>query len=82
MKRNKLSVKFVFSIILLAAIVYSCNSSVTSPSTDVGTTDFPNKIGDEWKYFYYDSLSNSSDTVVVSIIGDTTFSGNRTAKIW
>ena len=40
------------------------------------------RSGDEWKYFYYDSLSHSADTVVVSIIDDTTFNEDRTAKIW
>ena len=73
---------FFSIILLLVALFYSCNSSITSPPTDIGTADFPNKIGDEWKYFYYDSLSHSADTVVVSIIDDTTFNEDRTAKIW
>ncbi len=83
MKENKFSAKFIFlAILFLAALIYSCNNSITNPVTETVTTDFPNKIGDEWKYFYYDSLSSSADTVIVSIVGDTTFNVNRTAKVW
>ena len=83
MKENKFSKIIIFSSILfLVALIYSCNSSITNPTTDKTITDFPNKIGDEWKYFYYDSLSSLADTVIVSIVGDTTFNTNRTAKVW
>lgn len=48
MKKNKFSVKFIVLVILLfIALIYSCDSSITSPPTEIGTKDFPNKIGNE-----------------------------------
>jgi hypothetical protein len=83
MQKNIVPIIFIIlSTLLFIVLAYSCNTSITGPSDEIAENGFPNQIGDEWKYFYYDSLSQSSDTVVVSIIGDTTFSGSRTAKIW
>ncbi len=83
MQENKFTVKYIFSVIfLLLVLLYSCNDSITNPTNENAITDFPNKIGDEWKYFYYDSLTSSADTVIVSIVSDTTFNVNKTAKVW
>ncbi|NOX87754.1 MAG: hypothetical protein GXO77_01925 [Calditrichaeota bacterium] len=85
MKKRIFSVIIIILLIFLLEIVTYCGKNkVTNPNNpaEIELKDFPNKIGDEWKYFYYDSLSSYSDTVVVRIIGDTTFDDTRTAKIW
>ena len=80
-KRNIFHAILIIPIIFLLAIL-SCKDSITNPAASQGAKDFPNKVGSQWKYFFYDSLSSAADTVIVRIVGDTTFAGNRTAKIW
>ncbi|MBM2841986.1 MAG: hypothetical protein HW412_2514 [Bacteroidetes bacterium] len=45
-------------------------------------TDFPNSQGSRWTYFVYDSLAQRSDTLVVTVGGQTILPGNIPATIW
>ena len=45
-------------------------------------TDFPKGRGSQWTYFVYDSLAQRSDTLVVTVFGQTTLPGNIPATIW
>jgi len=67
--------------LMLVSINISCNDSSTGPSTS-STDIFPNKLGNTWIYAHHDSLSNLSDTLTVTIVGETTLSNNQSAMIW
>lgn len=45
-------------------------------------TDFPNMIGNSWKYSVYDSLANELDTVNVNISGEKILPNSVVSKIW
>ncbi len=77
------SFKAINLLIIIILIIISCTGNdIVDPTQATTVREFPNDIGDEWKYFYYDSLSSYSDTVLVRIKGDTVFNENRTAKKW
>ncbi len=79
----KVIAKLCFTgILVFVSLINSCDS--TEPSLPIAVSDdyFPNNIGNEWSYQFYDSLRSISDTIIVSIVGDTALSANRTAKIW
>jgi len=41
--------KKFLAILFLVGLIYSCSNSITNPITEKATTDFLNKIGDDWK---------------------------------
>ena len=71
----------ILLVAVLTLVILSCQMPVGLPEGG-STADFPNRIGDQWTYQYYDSLRQRSDTVVVTIVGQTTIPGNKTATIW
>jgi len=58
------------------------SGNTTQPPDPAIVADFPNRVGNRWIYSYYDSLSHHSDTVTVTIVGQTTIPGNIPATIW
>ena len=75
----------LFILMILSFLLTSCEkdkSGITASGEMIFTSYFPNNIGTQWTYFYYDSLANQSDTVAVQVVGDTTFEDNRKARIW
>lgn len=75
----------LFIFIILSLLLMACQkekSGITGFEEQIETNYFPNTIGTKWFYFYYDSLTNYSDTVIVQVVGDTIFDGNRKARIW
>ena len=56
------------------------NSTENNPPPD-STNTFPNKVGDQWVYSVYDSLSHSVDTLIISIVG-TTVGNGKDLTIW
>lgn len=72
---------FFLSLTVLIIINMSCNNSPTQ-TDELPSSDFPNKVGDTWTYFHFDSLNLKSDTVVVTIVGQTTLASNQLATIW
>jgi hypothetical protein len=81
--KNLYSLKSIKLLLFSLALIISCTgNNAINPIREITVENFPNDVGDFWKYFYYDSLSSYSDIVTVRIIGDTIFNENRTAKIW
>src|ERR1035437_4544851 len=68
---------FIVSIMLLF-LNPSCNNSSTL-TTEPFSPDFPNNIGNKWVYSFYDSLSNKSDYLTITIVGQT---ADKSAAIW
>jgi hypothetical protein len=56
----------------------SCKKSSELP-TQPASADFPNTVGDYWSYAFYDSLSNKSDILTISIVGQTL---DKSISIW
>jgi hypothetical protein len=69
---------FFFVSIVLLLLNVSCKNAST-PSTEPVPADFPNNVGNKWVYSFYDSLSNKSDYLTVTIVGQT---ANKSASIW
>jgi hypothetical protein len=67
---------FVFIVLLILNV--SCKNSATSTTTAI-PADFPNNIGNKWVYSFYDSLSNKSDYLTITIVGQT---ADKSAAIW
>lgn len=77
-KSNIIKVLIVLTVTLLLS---ACeNSTENNPRPD-STSTLPNKVGDKWIYSVYDSLSNTADTLIISIIG-TTISNGKQLTIW
>lgn len=72
----KLLLVFIIPLLLSACE----NSTETNPPPD-STNTFPNKVGDQWIYSVYDSLSHSVDTLTISIVG-TTVGNGKDLTIW
>ncbi|RMG68487.1 MAG: hypothetical protein D6715_02155 [Calditrichaeota bacterium] len=69
--------------LLLLLMLLACNKSSTGIQPAPGGQNvFPNQIGDEWDYFYVDSLRGKTDTVRVRVVGTRRFGADREAKIW
>ncbi len=66
---------------MIVGMATGCRNTVTSPSESF-PQDFPNNVGDSWTFAEFDSLSKTSDTVYVSIVGQTELTSNRSATIW
>ena len=67
-------------ISVITVILSSCeDQDINDQSND--SDYFPNTIHSNWKYERFDSLTNSIDTIHVSITGDTLIS-NDIYKIW
>lgn len=85
-KKMQRRVSLIFLVFLLSVCleIISCNKDKTliSPLNKTAIKEFPNEIGNEWIYFYYDSLNFYADTVNVKIVGEIEFNGGRKAKIW
>ena len=81
-----MKVNIIFYILIIFSfLLVNCKKEkpgISDPTHNDSVGYFPNNIGMQWKYFYYDSLSNNSDTVIVEIIGDTSFANDRIARIW
>ncbi|MFH1685916.1 MAG: hypothetical protein ABIE70_00150 [bacterium] len=83
----------IFKVVLvvctgvLCLILTACEGDSVSSITK-SSPDFPNAVGDEWTYFYYDSLRFVSDTVHVSDTVDVRVTGfgqapdGGQAKLW
>ncbi len=71
-------------VLVVAAGMISCDrdKSILNIPYDTAEMEFPNEIGFEWTYFYYDSLNAYADTVQVTIVGEIEFNEGRIAKIW
>jgi hypothetical protein len=77
----------IIILLFFFSVVLSCSSEEETPEimTPVESgkiDDFPNEIGSQWTYFYYDSLNNQSDTVIVTIVGNTTDGNNKNLTMW
>jgi hypothetical protein len=75
----------LFVIVIFSFLLISCKketAEITGPDNAIFNNYFPNRIGTQWKYFYYDSLSNFSDAIMVKVVANTTFEENRKVKIW
>jgi hypothetical protein len=72
----KLLLVFIIPLLLTACE----NSTETNPPPD-STNTFPNKVGDQWIYSVYDSLSHSVDTLIIRIVGMTVGNG-KDLTIW
>jgi hypothetical protein len=67
--------------LFITVLLSACNNTTeNNPGPDT-TSTFPNKVGDKWIYSVYDSLSSSTDTLIISIIG-TTISNGKQLSIW
>lgn len=74
----------IYPLLFFIIIIYGCskdNSSILVPVYTPLLKDFPNTNGTWWAYFYYDSLSNYSDTVIVNVFRDTLVN-NEALKLW
>ena len=80
MKKN---LPYFLLILFLTLVTASCHKRSTgiNGSEDGGLQDFPNTIGSRFVYFYFDSVSMSSDTVVASIVGMSALSRIQ-ATVW
>jgi len=72
---------FLACSLIILSITISCNNSSTGPSP-FSTDVFPNALGNTWTYAHHDSLANVSDTLIVTITGETSLSNNQPAMIW
>ena len=68
----------VLGILLAGAIGCDDPPSATVRSA---VDAFPNVVGTQWTYYWIDSLTDITDTVVVSIDGTEQYQG-RSAKLW
>lgn len=69
-------------IIIIISVLTYLFTSCGRHDIDIDKTDyFPNTIGSYWKYERFDSLTNTLDTLTVSITGDTLIS-DEAYKIW
>lgn len=83
MKNNLFFKRIVFVLFVLIGIMGSCQKKTTmEPDNESILKDFPNDIGDEWTYYYNDSLASYSDTVTVKIVSEMKLDDNRHVKIW
>ncbi len=72
-------------LLFLAIMVFlaACENSTENKNPKPGGTDvFPDKVGDKWVYAVYDSLSQTTDTLNVQIVGTTLSTNNKSLKIW
>lgn len=72
------------SLSLLALVLVlspSCKNSPTQIS-EVPSMEFPNNIGNSWTYSHFDSLAQKSDSVLVTIVGQTNLTPDQVATIW
>lgn len=67
---------------LACVIVISCSESPTPTNTVEASELFPNSTGCVWKYAAYDSISGSTDTVTVEIVGSIKLSNGEHAAVW
>jgi hypothetical protein len=72
----KLSAVFFISLLISACD----NTTENNPPAD-STKTFPNKVGDQWNYAVYDSLTGTVDTMNVKIVGTTGVNG-KDLTIW
>ena len=81
MKKN---LPYFLLTLFLTLVAASCEKRSTGINghEDGGLEDFPNTIGSRFVYFYFDSVSMSSDTVVATIVGKTTFDTTKQATVW
>jgi hypothetical protein len=80
----KENLSYFLLILLLTLLTASCqkrSTGINGPE-DRGLEDFPNTVGSRFVYFYFDSVSMSSDTVVASIVGMITFDSTKQATVW
>lgn len=89
-KKNTLSGrwKFIAGALLLLTLA-ACEkdhsallSRVGGAGQVAGVSVFPNTVGDEWTYFYFDSLAMASDTVRVQVAGKITTPDSRQLTFW
>ncbi len=72
--------KILFLIIISLLFAACENSTENNPAPD-NTKTFPNKVGDKWIYAVHDSVTNSEDTLTISIVGTTTGNG-KNLTVW
>jgi hypothetical protein len=62
---------FIISSIIFTRL-FVFGQFVIKPEKDTTKRYFPNSINSQWTYEIYDEIKKTSDTVIVSIVGDTT----------
>lgn len=79
---SKKSIIYKISALLFISLLFSAceNPTENNPPPD-STNTFPNKVGDEWNYAVYDSLTGTVDTLNVKIVGTTAANG-KDLTIW
>jgi len=80
LNKNLLYFLLILFLTLVAASCEKRSTGIDGPE-DGGLEDFPNTIGSRFVYFYFDSISMSSDTVVASIVGMSALSRIQ-ATVW
>ena len=71
---------FLSALTIILSISACDDSSVNNPPNTID--DFPNSGGTTWKYIVTDSLSGSTDTLKVTVDGNTTISNGQDVTIW
>ena len=64
--------------ILLSLCALMIFSSCHKTPAAISLSDYPNKIGDQWVYFVYDSMAHTSDTLTVTIASAGSLNGAGT----
>ncbi len=72
---------YVIIALIIPFLLSACENSTDNNPPEVNAGSFPNKVGDQWVYAVYDSLSASIDTLTVSI-ADTTRTNGKDLTIW
>ncbi len=84
--------KTTLKILLLSGIIgitaFSCGNEKQPlpnplPANHLTAKEaFPNQIGDSWTYSVFDSITRTTQTVEMKIVGDSLFKNGKTYKIW
>ena len=80
----KTTVKLIGVICLAILILPGCDDDtpLTGGTCRSSAITFPNAVGMLWTYEVYDSLTETSDTVQVSIVDTTTIEGPTPVTVW
>jgi hypothetical protein len=71
----------IFIILISLVAITSCRNENNPAANTV--LEFPNEIGDHWRYLYtWNSVNVQRDTIDVDIIGTLTLPSGQLAKVW
>ena len=74
--------KHLLIIILVSIVAISSCKKDSDPPVNI-ISEFPNEIGDHWRYLYTWGIATTHrDTIDVDIVGTRTITGGQTAKVW